>query len=106
MMGLKEQIVAIIFSFVFGGLLSCLYNFNYKLLFSKKKLIKIIFNIIFILDLVLFYFLVMRKINNAVIHPYFYLIIAIGFFTFFNLTKKLRSVLKISDVKENSKKDD
>ena len=106
MMGLKEQVLAIFFSFIFGSLLSCLYNFNYKLLFNKRKIVKIIFNIIFIFDLVLIYFLVMRKINNAIIHPYFYLLIALGFFTFFNLTKKLRSLLKVLDIKENSKKDD
>ena len=105
MMGLKEQVVAIIFSFVFGVLLSCLYNFNYKLLFNKRIIVKIVFNIIFIFDLVLIYFLVMRKINNAVIHPYFYLLIVLGFFVFFNLTKKLRILLKVPDIKEKPKKD-
>ena len=105
MMGLKEQVLAIFFSFIFGSLLSCLYNFNYKLLFNKRRIVKIIFNIIFIFDLVLIYFLVMRKINNAIIHPYFYLFIVLGFFTFFNLTKKLRILLKVPDIKEKSKKD-
>ena len=106
MMILKEQIVAIIFSFIFGVFLSCLYNFNYKLLFNKRRVVKIIFNIIFVLDLVLIYFLVMRKINSAIIHPYFYLFIALGFFTFFNFSKKLRFLLKIPDIKEKTKKDD
>ncbi len=104
MMILKEQIVAIIFSFIYGGILSVLYNFNYNILFSERKIIKIIFNIIFILDLVLIYFLIMRKINNAIIHPYFYLFIVVGFFVFFNFSKSLRSLIKIPKLKKTDQK--
>ena len=74
-MSLVEQVVALIFSFIYGGVLSVLYNFNYNILFYKNRVVKIIFNILFVFDLVLIYFLVMRKINNAVIHPSFYLFI-------------------------------
>ena len=104
MMILKEQIVAIIFSFIYGGILSVLYNFNYNILFSERKIIKIIFNIIFILDLVLIYFVIMRKINNAIIHPYFYLFIVVGFFVFFNFSKSLRLLIKIPKLKKTDQK--
>ena len=104
-MSLVEQVVSLIFSFIYGGVLSVLYNFNYNILFYKNRVVKIIFNILFVFDLVLIYFLVMRKINNAVIHPYFYLLIVLGFFVFFNLTKKLRILLKVPDIKEKPKKD-
>ena len=94
-MNLSEQLIAIIFSFIYGIVLAILYNFNYNLLFSKRKIYKIIFTIIFILDLVLIYFLVLRKINNAIIHPYFYLVISFGFFFCFNISKKLRVFFKV-----------
>ena len=96
MMSLFEQVIALIFSFIYGGILSALYNFNYNLLFYKKKSIKIFFNIIFVLDLVLIYFLAMRKINNAIIHPYFYLLIILGFVSCFDVSKKLRKFLKFN----------
>ena len=102
MMSLSEQVVALIFSFIYGGILSVLYNFNYNLLFYKKKSIKIFFNIIFILDLVLIYFLVMRKINNAIIHPYFYLSIILGFFSCFNISKRFRNVFKDTNIDKKS----
>ena len=105
MMSLSEQVVALIFSFIYGGILSVLYNFNYNLLFYKKKSIKIFFNIIFVLDLVLIYFLAMRKINNAIIHPYFYLLIILGFFLFFDVTKRFRMMVKMPEVKKKIKKD-
>ena len=104
MMSLSEQVVALIFSFIYGGILSVLYNFNYNLLFYKKKSIKIFFNIIFILDLVLIYFLAMRKINNAIIHPYFYLFIIFGFSLFFDFSKRFRKLLKMPEVKKKLKK--
>ena len=104
MMSLFEQVVTLIFSFIYGGILSVLYNFNYNLLFYKKKSIKIFFNIIFVLDLVLIYFLVMRKINNAIIHPYFYLFIILGFFLFFDVTKRFRKMVKMPKVKKKIKK--
>ena len=106
MMNLSEQVVALIFSFIYGGVLSVLYNFNYNILFYKNRVVKIIFNILFILDLVLIYFLVMRKINNAIIHPYFYLFIIFGFSLFFDFSKRFRKLLKMPEVKEKIKKDD
>lgn len=106
MMVLKEQVIAIIFSYIYGGCLAFLYNLNYNLLFYQRKVVKITFNIIFILDLVLIYFLLMRKINRAIIHPYFYLFIILGFFTFFFLTKRFRKLLKLPPVKKKEKKDD
>ena len=106
MMNLSEQVVALIFSFIYGGVLSVLYNFNYNILFYKNRVVKIIFNILFILDLVLIYFLVMRKINNAIIHPYFYLFIIFGFSLFFDFSKCFRKLLKMPEVKKKIKKDD
>ena len=106
MMNLSEQVVALIFSFIYGGVLSVLYNFNYNILFYKNRVVKIIFNILFILDLVLIYFLVMRKINNAIIHPYFYLFIIFGFSLFFDFSKRFRKLLKMPEVKKKIKKDD
>ena len=105
-MSLVEQVVSLIFSFIYGGVLSVLYNFNYNILFYKNRVVKIIFNILFVFDLVLIYFLVMRKRNNAIIHPYFYLFIILGFFTFFNITKRFRKLVKMPKVKKKPKKDD
>ncbi len=102
MMSLDEQVIAIIFSFIYGGILSLLYNFNYNLLFNKRKIFRVVFNVIFIFDLVLVYFLIMKKINNAIIHPYFYLSISLGFFCCFNVSKKFRNVLKDNSERKKS----
>ena len=92
MMSLSAQILSIVFSFIYGVFLAAFYNFNYNLLFNKNKFFKIIFNFLYALDLVLIYFLVIRKINGGIIHPYFYLLIISGFITCFTITKKLRRI--------------
>lgn len=95
-MSLSEQFLSIGFSFIYGVVLSFLYNFNYNLLFNKEKVFKIVFNILFVLDLVLIYFLIIKKINGGIIHPYFYLSIILGFVSCFDVSKKLRKFLKFN----------
>ena len=95
-MSLSEQVLSIGFSFIYGVVLSFLYNFNYNLLFNKEKVFKIVFNILFVLDLVLIYFFIIKKINGGIIHPYFYLLIILGFVSCFDVSKKLRKFLKFN----------
>lgn len=95
-MSLSEQFLSIGFSFIYGVVLSFLYNFNYNLLFNKEKVFKFVFNILFVLDLVLIYFLIIKKINGGIIHPYFYLLIILGFVSCFDVSKKLRKFLKFN----------
>ncbi len=87
-MGLKTQIISLLFSFVFGIIFSICTNINYKFLFCKKKIFQIIITIIYVIDASLAYFLMIRRINEGIIHSYFLLSVALGFFIgFVNLSK-------------------
>ena len=103
---LTEQIVGIIFSFCYGIILSILYNFNYQLIFNTKVLVKVVFNVVFVFDLVLIYFLVMKKINNAIILPYFYLFIILGFLLSFRFSRRFRYLFNNFKFFRNKRKDD
>ncbi len=89
-MNLKIQIISLAFSFFFGILFSFLVNINYKFLFSKKLGFQIIVTGVFVIDAFLFYFLILQKINHGILHPYFYLMIALGFYGTFPFNKKFR----------------
>lgn len=78
-MNLKLQIISIAFSFFYGIFLSSLISLQYKFLFESKKNIRIIGNFIFSLDMVLIYFLLIKKINYGDIHPLFYVLIFLGY---------------------------
>lgn len=102
-MSLTLQIISSIYSFSYGLFLGFVYNINYKFLFNKRKFTRIIFNFIFIVDLVLIYFLLLKRINQGIIHPYFYLLIILGFRITFKKFKFLRK-FKFNLLKKTIKK--
>ena len=80
MMNLKIQIILTIFSFFYGFLFSNFININYKFVYNSKKVIKILSSLFIILIAVLVYFIGIKKINNAILHPYSIFIVIVGFF--------------------------
>ncbi len=93
-MRLSVQVISMIVSFLYGIFLSFLINLNYRFLFMGKKLMRILTNLLFALDTSLFYFLMIKKINEGIIHPYFYLLITIGFLLCFPKTTNVRKLFK------------
>lgn len=94
MINLSFQIKAIIFSFFYGIFFSFLFNLNYKLLFHHKKIIKIFFDFIFIIDMGLLYFFILEYLDYGYIHIYFLLSFFIGFLLTFSIFKKyIRKIL-------------
>lgn len=91
MMPLEIQVRALFFSFIFGIFFAAMYNLNKRYIHGGKKYYKIIATFLFILNLGLLYYLVLIKINLGIIHPYFLIMIYIGF-TLAN--KKIRLLSK------------
>ena len=97
MIALSMQIKAIIFSLVYGVFISFMVNVNYKCLFNKNMIFKIIFDSIFILDLGMLYFFILQFINFGYLHVYFFFSLSVGFFASFSFFKKL---IRKNDVKK------
>ena len=97
MIALSMQIKAIIFSLIYGVFISFMVNVNYKCLFNKNMIFKIIFDSIFILDLGMLYFFILQFINFGYLHVYFFLALSVGFFVSFSFFKKL---IRKNDVKK------
>lgn len=93
-MSLKLQIFSLIYSFSFGFVFSLFVNLHYNFLFSKKKWFQIFINFVFVIDMSLLYFLVLKIINGGILHFYFYLLIFLGFLLGYARTKKLRLLLQ------------
>lgn len=76
MIALSMQIKAIIFSLVYGVFISFMVNVNYKCLFNKNMIFKIIFDSIFILDLGMLYFSIPAYYNKKTcvkqVHTFLY----------------------------------
>lgn len=80
-MSLRLQILTLSYSFSYGIFFSFLLTINYKLIYNNKKYIKYLATILFVLINVLIYFLLLKKINNAIIHPYFLFVFILGVIT-------------------------
>lgn len=79
MIPLDIQIKSIVFSFMYGIFFSFLLNLNYKFIYYSKGLLKILINIFFIVDNVFLYFIILKCINDGIVHYYFILSLFLGF---------------------------
>lgn len=79
MIDLSIQIKSILVSFLFGMFLKLIISMNYKFLFHTKGIIKVLGNLFFVIDLVFIYFLILRYVNDGIMHYYFIIFIVLGF---------------------------
>ena len=93
-MTLDIQIVSLLFSFLFGISFSLFIRVNEKILYNKIIIIKYLGSILVIFVSVLSYFIILRKINNSIFHPYLLIMIIIGFVTENKMYSKVFSIVK------------
>ena len=95
MIPLDIQIKSIVFSFLYGMFFSFLLNLNYKFIYYSKGILKILINIFFVVDNVLLYFIILRYINNGIVHFYFLLSLVIGYFSVNKVSSRLRNIFNL-----------
>ena len=96
MINSKIQIIAFLFSFLFG-IFFCLIYFFIKLILKEKNVVtKLIIDNIFVIDMVFIYAYFMYKINYGNYHIYYILMICLGWLSFLKVSDyvKLLSILK------------
>lgn len=94
MMNLKTQVILIIFSFFYGFIFSIFLNLNYKFIYSSNKILRVLSSLFVVIIAVLVYFIGIKKINNAILHPYSILMIILGFFVDVSLNRIIAKKLK------------
>ena len=93
-MNLKTQVILIIFSFFYGFIFSIFLNLNYKFIYSYNKILRVLSSLFVVIIAVLVYFIGIKKINNAILHPYSILMIILGFFVDISLNRIIAKKLK------------
>ncbi len=92
-MTLKLQIISLLVSFIFGIFFSFLLNINYKIIYNEKKIKKIIGTFLFVIFNSLFYFYILLKINNGIVHIYCIFSIILGYILEnFVIDKKIKKI--------------
>ena len=90
MMSLDIQIKTLFFSLLFGLIFNVFVTLLGKFIYNKKKYIQIISTLLLTLFSTITYFVVLQKLNEAIIHPYFLIMFIIGY----GLTNILKKVIK------------
>ena len=78
-MSLKVQIITLVFSFLYGSFFSFLLTIQYRFIYAKEKWFQYCFTILFVLVMTFLYFLILRKINYGILHPYAFLSMMAGY---------------------------
>ena len=89
-MNLIIQIQSLFYSFLYGLFVSILFNLCYKMIFVKNLILRLIINLLYSIIIYFLYFYFLYKINNGIIHIYFFIVTLIGFFTYNRLFVKMR----------------
>ena len=79
-MSLDVQIVSLVFSFIFGFIFSIFFKLNDKIIYSSKKIIKVVGTVLIIFSSTILYFIILERINNGYLHFYEIMMIVLGFF--------------------------
>ena len=93
-MPLNIQITSLLFSFAFGIFFAFFLNINHKIIYSSKKIIKLIGTILVVTSSTLIYFIALLNLNSATFHPYELIMIVLGFLTENALGKKIKQIFK------------
>ena len=90
----KIQLLSFFVSFIFGIFFYITNYFNKKLIHKEKILFQYINTILFIINIVLLYIILIYKINQGVFHIYFIFVTVIGYLiALFNL-KNVKKYVK------------
>ncbi|MFA5407326.1 MAG: spore cortex biosynthesis protein YabQ [Bacilli bacterium] len=95
-MTIDIQLKSLLFSLLFGALFSLALRVNYKYIYRGNVILRILINLIFVIDNVLLYFIILKNINGGIIHIYFLLMILLGFVVMENILKRFSFTLKFS----------
>lgn len=84
------QIKSLSLSFIYGIFFAFTLSKSKNILFNNKKLLLIVLNLLFIIDHVLIFFILIRFINNSRLHIYMFpmFILGIVFYRYYFTFKK------------------
>lgn len=78
-MSSKLQLLTFLFSFIYGIIFYYLTVFNFKLIGQEKKWFQHFITVIYVLDIIIIYTIIIYKLNHGYFHIYFIIMVLFGF---------------------------
>lgn len=93
-MNVKTQIIVLIVSFLYGFIYNYSIKLNNHIIKNQKKIYRSFITTLYMYNIILLYIIIIFKINHGKFHPYFFIMIIIGFITCEKTTKKMLNNVK------------
>lgn len=93
-----NQIISFIVSFLYGFIFFLLTKVNFYLIEQLKNIIKNIITVVFVLDMIFLYILILYKINGGYFHIYFIVTVVFGYIISFVFYKKFFSKINVKHI--------
>ncbi len=96
----KLQLLTFFVSFVYGVIFYFLTILNFKLLSCEKKWLQHLITVIYVLDIIIIYTIIIYKLNHGYFHIYFIIMVLIGF----GIGAFLKSKINVNSIFKHFKK--
>ena len=93
-MSANLQLICFLASFLYGLFFGLLSIVHFNLINKYHKIFQLLISLVFIIDIVLGYILLMYHLNLGIFHIYFFIFIFIGFLLSFSLHKYVKCIIK------------
>lgn len=91
-MSANLQLWCFLFSFIYGIFFGLSSYFHLKIIDKFSLIFKLLISIVYIIDIVLGYILLMYYLNFGIFHFYFFIFILIGYLLSLYFTKKCKKI--------------
>ena len=88
---LSTQISTLFFSFLYGMFFEVTLACSVKIIYHTSHIVQYIGTFLFVIFHVLFYFMILQRINYGVVHIYSIFCLVLGYITIYNIQKHLLS---------------
>lgn len=103
-MNAKTQIIALLLSFLYGFIFAILARINAIIVNKQKRYYRSFITVLFICNIVLLYIILIFKLNHGIFHPYFFIMMGLGYILGLYIQKKVSNNSKYLQYVERKKK--
>ena len=93
-MSANLQLICFLASFLYGIFFGLLSKFHFKLIIKYHVIFQLLISLVFVIDMVLGYILIMYHLNLGVFHIYFLIFIFFGYIISFPLRLYVKKMFK------------
>ena len=93
-MSANLQLICFLASFLYGIFFGLLSEFHFKLISKYHVIFQLLISLVFVIDIVLGYILIMYHLNLGIFHIYFLIFIFLGYIISFPLRLYVKKIFK------------